>query len=64
MAREQPRQPGQHRPIRRFQRRSLHLAPEDCHLVAQHHDLDREIGVATAEESDDLEDPAKRPVQE
>ena len=64
LAGEQSCQPGQHRSIRRFQRRSLDLASEDCHLVAQDHDLDREIRISAANESDELEDAAERPVEE
>ncbi|MDE3206414.1 MAG: hypothetical protein KGQ66_19575 [Acidobacteriota bacterium] len=61
---EQPRQPGQHRSICRLERRSLHLASEDRHLMAQHDHLDRKIRVAAAEETDGLEDAAESPVQE
>ena len=42
---EQPCEPRQHRSICRLQRRSVDLASEDCHLVAQHDDLDGEIRV-------------------
>ena len=51
-------------PDRRFQRRSMDLAPEDRHLVAQHDDLDGEVHVAPADESDQLEDAAERSVEE
>ena len=54
----------QHRSIRRLERRSIDLASEDCHLVAQDHDLDREIRISAANESDELEDAAERPVEE
>ncbi len=64
MAWEQLREPRQYRPIRRIERRSWYLASEDRHLVAEHDYLDREIGVASTEESDDLEDAAERPVEE
>ena len=37
---EQPCERGQHRSIRRFERRSVDPASEDCHLVAQDDDLD------------------------
>jgi hypothetical protein len=60
---EQPRQPGQYRPIRWLECRTWHLASEDRYLVAQHDNLDGEIGIAATEESDDLEDPAERPVE-
>ena len=63
-AREQPRQPGQDRPIRWLECGTWHLAPEDCHLVATHDNLDGEIGVAATEETDDLEDVAERSVEE
>ena len=42
-AREQSPQSGQHRPVGRLQRRTVDLASEDRHLVAQHDDLDGEI---------------------
>ena len=61
---EQPRQPGQHRSICRLERRSVDLASEDYHLVAQHHDLDGEVRVAAAEESDELEGTAERSVEQ
>jgi len=53
----------QHRPVRRLERRSVDLASEDCHLVAQHDDLDGEIGVTSANESDELEGAAERQVE-
>jgi hypothetical protein len=40
------------------------LAAQDGHLVAQHDDLDGEIGVTAADESDELDDAAERPVEE
>jgi hypothetical protein len=40
------------------------LASKDCHLVAQHDDLDGEIRVTASNESDELEDTAERPVEE
>ncbi|MDA8309431.1 MAG: hypothetical protein M0Z46_02255 [Actinomycetota bacterium] len=52
---EQPRQPGQHRPVCGIECWSMHLASEDYHLVAQHHDLDCEICTSAANESDELE---------
>src|SRR5579883_2120837 len=55
---------GQHRSICRLERRSVDLASEDCHLAAQHDDLDGEIGVASANESDELEGAAERQVEE
>jgi hypothetical protein len=61
---EQPCEPSQHRPIRRLQRRSLDLASVDCHLVAQHDDLDSEVRVTAPDQSDELEDTAERPVVE
>jgi len=64
LAGEQSCQPGQDRSIRRLERRSMDLASEDCHLVAQEHDLDREIRIPAAKESDELEDAAQRPVEE
>jgi hypothetical protein len=40
------------------------LASKDCHLVAQHDDLDSEVRVTATDESDQLEDAAERPVEE
>jgi hypothetical protein len=36
------------------------LTPQDRHLVAQHDDLDGDVGVTAADESDQLEDAAER----
>jgi hypothetical protein len=40
------------------------LAPEDCHFMAQHDDLDSEIRVTATDQSDDLKDTAERAVEE
>lgn len=48
----------------RLRRRSADLAPQDCHLVAQHDDPDGEVGVTAADEADELEDAAEHPVEE
>jgi hypothetical protein len=64
MAGKQPRQPGQHRPIRRFERRALRLATEDRRFVTEYDDFDREIGVAATDESDQLQYAAQRSVEE
>ena len=64
MAWEQPLELCQYRPILRIERRSWYLASEDRHLVAKHDDLDGEIRVAAAEETDELEDAADRSVWE
>ena len=61
---EQSCEPRQHRPICRLQRRSVDLAPEDCHLVSEHADLDGEVRVTATDESDELEDAAERRVEE
>lgn len=61
---EQSCESRQHRPVRRLERRSVDLASEDCHLVAQHDDLDGEIGFTSANESDELEGAAERQVEE
>ncbi len=63
-AREQSQQAGQHGPVGRLQRRTVDLASEYRDLVAQHDDLDREIGVRAAGEPDQLENANERPVQE
>jgi len=61
---EQSCEPRQNRPIRRLQRRSMDLAPEDCHLMAQHHDLDSEVRVPAEGEPDELDETAEHPVEE
>jgi environmental stress-induced protein Ves len=61
---EQPREPGQHRSICRLERRSLDLASEDRHFVAQHHDFNGEIRFFANDETDQLKDAAERPVEE
>jgi hypothetical protein len=61
LAGEQSCQSGQHRPVRRLGRRSVHLASQHCYLVAQH---DGEIGVTAEDESDQLEDAPERPREE
>lgn len=61
---EQTCEPRQNRSVGRLQCRSVNLAPEDRHLVAQHDDLDGEIRVTAPNESDELEDTAERPVEE
>jgi hypothetical protein len=40
------------------------LAAQDCHIVAQHHDFDREGFVTAAHEPNQSEDSAKRPGEE
>ena len=64
VTRQQPCESRQHRPVRQLKRRSMDLAPQDCHLVAQYNDLDGEIGVTAEDESDELEDATERPVEE
>ena len=64
LAGEQSCESRHRRPVRRVQRRSVDLAPQYRHLVAQHDDLDGEIGVTTEDESDELEDAAERLVEE
>ena len=51
-------------PIRGLERRSVDLAPEDCHLVAQHDDLDPEVNVTATDGPDQLQDAAHCPVEE
>lgn len=58
---EQPCERGQHRSIRPFEYRPVDLASQDCHLVAQDDDLDREIRFSAANESDQPQDTAERP---
>ena len=63
LAGEQSCQPGQHRPVRRLQHRPVHLAAEQRDFVSEHDDLHGEIGVALADESDQLADAAERSVE-
>ena len=49
--RQQPRQPGQHRPVGRFQIQPAHPPTEYRDLVPQHEHLDR-VGVPTASQQD------------
>ena len=42
-------------PIGRTMFRSRHLTPKHSHLMAEHDDLDRQIGVATSRETEELE---------
>ena len=64
LAGEQSCQPGQHRSICRLKRRSVDLASEDRHLMTQDHDLDREVRISAANESDELKGAAERPIEE
>ena len=64
LAGEQSCESRHHRPVCRAQRRLVDRAPPYRHLVAQHTDLDGEIGVTAEDESDQLEDVAERPVEE
>ena len=64
LAGEQSCESRQDRPVGRLQRRSMDLASEDGHLVAQHHDLDSEVRVIATGESDELEEAAEGPVGE
>ena len=60
---EQTCEPRQNRSVGRLQCRSVDLASEDRHLVAQHDDLDGEIRVTATDQSDELQDTAERPVE-
>ena len=64
LAGEQSCESGQNGPVGRLQRRSMDLASEYRHLVAQHHDLDSEVRVSATGESDELEEAAEGPVEE
>jgi hypothetical protein len=57
-------QPGQYGPVGRLECRSVDLASEYGHFVAQHDDLDREVRVRATGEPDQLEGSADCPVQE
>lgn len=61
---EQRCEPHQNRSVGRLQCRSVDLASEDRHLVAQHDDLDGEICVTATDQSDEPQDTAERPVEE
>ena len=61
---EHPCERGQHRSICRLERRSVDVASEDRHLVAQHHDFNGEIDIAAPGEPVQLEGAAERPVEE
>jgi hypothetical protein len=64
LAREQSCESRQHRSICGLERWSVHLASKHRHLVAQHDDLDGEVGVTATDELDDLKHAAKRAVEE
>jgi len=63
LAGKESRQPGQDRSIGRLECRSVDLASEDRHLVAQDDDLDRKVRVTATDEPDQLKDAAERPVE-
>jgi hypothetical protein len=54
LAGEQSCQPGQHCSIRRLERWSVHLASQDCHLVAQHDEFDGEVRISARDEAEQL----------
>jgi hypothetical protein len=45
---------GHHRSICRLERRVVHLASQDRHLMKQDHDLDREVRISATDEADQL----------
>jgi hypothetical protein len=61
-AREQSPQAGQDCPVGWLKRQRVDLASEYLDLVAQHDDLDGEVGVLAAGEPDQLKDANERPV--
>jgi len=61
---EKPTQPGEQRPIAGSQRRAGHLTAEQRHFVAEHDDFNRQFMVITPKESEYLESPDKRKVEE
>ncbi len=63
-AEEQSCESRQHRSICRLECRSVDLTSQDCHLVAQYHDLDREVRISSTDEVDQLQHAAERPVEE
>lgn len=64
LATEQSCQSCQHRSICRLERRSVDLASEDRHLVAQHDDFDSQVRISAADEADQLKYTAERPIEE
>lgn len=64
LAGEQSCEPRQHCSIRRLQRRSMDLAPKNCDFVSEHEDLDGEVNVSAAYESDQLKEATERPEEE
>ena len=56
LAGEQSCESGQDGPVGRLERRSIDLASEDGHLVAEYDDLDGEVSVPATGESDELEE--------
>ena len=64
LAGEQSCQSRQHRSICWLQHGSVDLASEHRHLVAQDHDLDREVCISATDEADQLEDAPERPGEE
>jgi hypothetical protein len=64
MAGEQSCQSGQHCSICWLQRRAVHLASEDRHLMTQDHDLDREVRISARDEADQLKYAAESPIEE
>jgi len=50
-----------HGSIRLFQHWSVNLASEDCHLMAQHDDLDGEVRIVAKGETDQLKDAKEGP---
>ena len=62
--RDQSPQASQDSSIRRLQRRTMYLAPHHRHLVAQHDDLDRVVGVLAEGKSNEMDHAQERQVKE
>jgi hypothetical protein len=55
---------GKERTIRWSQSRSGHLPSEDCHLVAEHDDFDRQLLIAPTQEPEQLKHADKGKIEE
>jgi hypothetical protein len=61
---KEPTQSGEQRPVIGPQCRVRHLAVEHRHLVSEYEDLDREVAVLRAEESEQLDDSNECQIEE
>ena len=61
---DQPAEAGKERSIRRSQSRAGDLPAEDGHLMAEHDDLDGQIGVVGPLQAEDLLGPEEGEIEE